>query len=302
MTEISESVYFRSDDRNIGIQWLQDNELAGYVLPPRGHWVQVFPDWAHLARNGLSAKALQNSPGLLVYYYFADERLWSFCIHRNGKAWFQYECIWMVDEFVCEGVDPTEAADLFGVPASEFESLLYTGPGGASWQAMADNAAELAHLVELPNFAFASFDYAEEDATISGLSKFFVGPDTGYDAELETDDDSPGAANSRDPSPDVQPDRRGDDAPWQAVYDLARNFLQHLHDQELIELTLNSQLARDRLVERLTKTVLENPVSSDSQVLHHWLECLLTAPEIVDVFATDDMLADAYHRAKSSLE
>ena len=301
MTEISESIYFKADDRRAGVQWLEANELSGYVLPARGQWVQVFPDWAHLAQNGQSAKALQNSSGLLVYYYYADERLWSLCIHRDGEAWFQYECIWMVDDFVAQGAEIEDVANVLDVSPPKLNSLLYTGPAGISWQSAADNAAELADLLSLPNYAYASFNYTEQDAATTDTHKYFVSPDTGYDVDVdESTADSDSSNHNATPTP--EPARRDDDAPWKAVYELARGFLQNLYDEELIELTLDSQLARDRLVERLTKTIIENPVSRDSQVIHHWLDNLMTAPEIVDIFATDDMLADAYHRAKDDIQ
>lgn len=312
MTEFSESVYFQASDRSAGIQWLKDNDLAGYVLKPRGDWVQVFPDWEHVP-DDKTIELLSNSEGLVVYYYFAEEQFWSFSLYRDGELDFRYECIWLVDEYALDGKSIDEAASLLEVPADELDEVIHRD-GSASWDDLAENAAGLANLLELPNHAFASFSYADEDAAETGLDEMFVGPTTGYDLDLE--DDEPGAEEPMGPGDiDVpedfelpeseappEPEKPGGDAPWQHVYALASNFLQHLEDDDLVEYTLDSQLARDRLVERLTQLIIDNPVRDDNQVLEFWFDELMDCPEVVDIFATDQMLQDVYDKARQDVE
>lgn len=300
MSEFSESVYLRASEREAGVEWLRDNQLAGYVLEPRGNWVQVFPDWGKERNSEVKKAAMQRSSQLAIYYCFAVEQRWAFAVYQEGERKFEYECIWEIDVYEIDGITIDELAGLFDVAADELGSLLYTGGGDRSREELMDNAAEFADLLGLPNYAWASFEYADMDAEATGMDEFYVEMATGD----EDDEESEQEANSEVeiPSAPVPPPEVDEDAPWQPVYELASHFLKHLHDEELIELTLDSRLARDRLVETLTRTVIENPISHDSQVLHHWFENLMTAPEIVDVFATDDMLADAFERAKEDVE
>lgn len=307
MNEFSESVYIRTDDRADGVRWLEDNELAGYVLEPRGDWVQVFPDWEELSDQETMA-LMENSSGVLVYYYFAEDQFWAFNLYHEGQLEFRYECVWLVDEYHADGVDVEEAAQILEVDAGELDAALYTGEGGGSWDERAEDAARLADLLELPNYAFASFDYVDADAEATGLDEMYVGPETGYGLhEPPTAEEIVGGEvelpsvleMSEEPEQPVELD---DDVPWKGVYELASQFLKLLHDDELIELTLDNRLARDRLIERLTNTVIENPISSDSQLLDHWFEEMMTCPEIVDIFATDEMLEEAYWSAKGEID
>lgn len=376
MTEFSESVYIRSSERADGVEWLAGNDLTGYVFESRGDWVQVFPDWNHLSDEE-TYRLLRNSEGVLLHYYFAEEQFWSFSIYREGALDFRYEGIWLVEEYATDGKDIDTVAELLDVSADELGQVIRSCDESPAWDELAEDAAKFADLLELPNYAYASYDYADDDA--ESLAKYFVGPggqtaglgasdldfgdgETNLDelgaADLASlleaagsgdDDGDAGEANDLDdggadlfealgaagaldhgsndqsatdaeatvgdesdesPVTDGAPDlsgsgpiRRADgDAPWQGVYDLASQFLRRLDDDELIELTLDSELARDRLVERLTQAVIDNPVSRDSQVLGHWFEELMTCPEIVDVFATDAMLEEVFEQAKRDVE
>lgn len=306
MSEFSESIYIRSAKRSTGVKWLEDNDLAGYVLEPRADWVQVFPDWGEISDDAAKAVAMQKAEELVVHYRFAADHLWSFMVSQDGESRFRYECIWEIDEHTIKGIDVEELAALLGVAKPKLDAVIYLGEGEATWEELMDNAVEFAVLLSLPNSAWASFDYAEIDAAVTGMKEYYVPrQEEGEEADNSISSSSmPNVSPLREeapPEPAPTP-KAGSDAPWQAVYDLASHFLKHLHDQELIELTLDSRLVRDRLVERLTMTVIENPVSSDSQVVHHWLDNLMNSPEIVDVFATDEMLTDAYSKAKSDLQ
>ncbi len=307
MSEFSESVYIHTSQRADGIQWLRDTGTEGYVLEPRGNWVQVFPAWPRGLDDEVKDTCLKKSSGLVLYYRFDADRCWSFVLYREGKALFSYQCLWDDGACAMEGGSVEELAALLAVSDADLNQLLPDDGSDRSWEQLMDNAAEFADLLGLPNYAWASFEYADLDADMTGLDELFVDAD----GEDEDEDEGNGDGDSTPPTnssampnatPPAEPLRSPDvDAPWQAVYDLASHFLKHLHDEELIELTLDSRLVRDRLVERLTKTVIENPVSSDAQVVHHWLENLMTAPEIVDIFATDDMLSDAFMRAKEDV-
>ncbi len=305
--EVSESVYLRTTERAEGVAWLESQSLPGYVLEPRGQWLQVFPDWRGLDDPTNSAKALKALPSEAIYYYFAEQQLWSLGLYRDGEPVFRYECIWMIDDFSLEGLELDEVADTLDLDSSFLEEVFYIGDGPIGWDQLAENAAQFADAAGLPNHAFASFELIDEDAEQSGMDRYFVGPSVGYDAEVKEPSPShvEDAASSGDSPPKLglseEPKRVGGDAPWQKVYDLASQFLQRLHDEELIELTVDNRLARDRLIERLTTTVIENPIATDEQVLNYWLNDLMTCPEIVDIFATDAMLAEAYQGAKGDV-
>ena len=292
MSECSESVYIKTVRRDDGVAWLRKNGLAGYVLKPHGDWVQVFPDW----RKGTEEHYLGRTSGVVVHYCFDAEQCWSFAVHRDGERMAEFECHWEAGEPAKDSVDVEQISALLEVPSADLEPLLDTD-GKDGWECLMDDAAEFAEVVGLPNSAWASFEYVDMDAELTGMDELYVG--------VEEDDEKEEQTSSVAPSPEPAPKpvrRPGSEAPWQAVYDLASHFLKNLHDDELIELTLDSRLVRDRLVERLTKTVIENPVHSDDQVVHHWLDNLMDAPEIVDIFATDEMLADALRRAKDHLQ
>ena len=311
MTEFSESIYIRGSKRARGVQWLRDNDLAGYALEPRGEWIQVFPDWNHLSDDE-SRELLANSSGLLIHYYYAEDQFWAFSVYQQGDLEFRYESIWLVDEYVAEGRDIDEVADILEVPADDLGDVIRDSSESPSWDELAEDAARLADLLKLPNYAFASFMHAED----MGLEESYAGPETGWAAAegIDGDDANEEADGAGEPGggieipdeidvpepPESVPD--GADAPWQRVYELASYFLKGLHEQELIELTVDNRLARDRLIERLTKTFIDNPVSGDSQLLGYWFDELMTCPEIVDVFATDDMLEDVYRQAKDEVD
>ena len=304
--EVSESVYLKTSERADGVAWLEGQSLPGFVLEPRGGWLQVFPDWRGLDDPTNSAKALKALPGEAIYYYFAEHQLWSLGLYRDGEAIFRYEDIWMIDDFSREGLELSELADLLDLETSLLEEVFYQGDGPVEWDDLAANAARFADAAGLPNHAFASFELVDEDAADTGMDRFRVGPDVGYPVEVESPQPTssspqpPSSSPDAATSPPVEPRGNGD-APWQMVYNLASQFLQQLHQQELIELTVDNRLARDRLIERLTNTVINNPIANDEQVLNYWLNDLMTCPEIVDIFATDDMLADAYAEAKRQL-
>lgn len=298
MSEFSESVYIRSSNRETGVQWVNQCRMSGYVLKPRGNWVQVFPDWGDFSDFDKKHRAMARSEGILIYYCYAADHLWSTVVYQEGKPLFKYECAFEVDEFDLEGISVDELATLLDADAAELRPLFYTGGGEASWEELADNAALFADAVGLPNYAFASYSYADMDADLTGLDKLFVDrdadePASSYDDDFDDDDelDSP------------EPTRKGDGgAPWQAAYELASHFLKRLHDEELLELTFDTRLARDRLIERLTKTVIYNPVSSDTQVVQHWLDSLISSPEIVDVYASDDELLEILRLAMEDVQ
>ena len=303
MSEFSESIYLRSSDRDAGVQWLISNDLVGYVLEPRGGWLQVFADWADDSEDDDRTLSMENSVGTLVYYCFAEDFLWSFMVYQDGEPFFGYECAWDLDEYQIAGVPVEKLAEKFDLPSVKLKKIFYTGgEDGKSADELKANAAELADLLELPNYAYASFHYADIDAADTGLSEFYVDPERGGATPRQTPPPEQHHSPSTPQTPSTPKVKQEDSAPWQAAYNLASHFLKRLHDAEHIELNFDTRLARDRLIERLTKTVIYNPVSTHKQVVHHWLESLMKSPEIVDVFATDDELMEIFEEAMKDVE
>lgn len=289
MRELSESVYFLTRNRRDGIDWLETVGIVGYVLRPKGQWLQVFPGW-DVDDQDKKQRALSKTDGLVLHFFYDTDRRWSATFFYDGEKLSNYECAFDSADCSSSGALPEQVAAKLEASPEELEEI-FDEEISEGWQERADRAAQLADLLALPNYAFASYRYADMDAEVTGMCDLFV--------DLRDDDDErkstePPAANGAP----TEPKQSGDaGAPWQAAYDLASQFLKRLHDEEFIELTLDSRLVRDRLIERLTKTVIENPISSDTQVVAHWLDNLMEAPEIVDVFATDDMLLETFRQA-----
>ena len=292
MRELSESVYFMTRNRRAGVNWLQEVGIVGYVLRPKGQWLQVFPGW-DVEDKKRKQQVLRETEGLVLHFFYDTDRSWSASFFHDGEELSNYECAF--DSAHCDlvGEVPEQIAAKLDVSPAELSEIL-DEEVAEGWQERAERAAQLADLLALPNYAFASYRYADMDAEVTGMSELYVDlPDD--DEEESALDDGPSEPAEAAPA---EPKQRGDgSAPWQAAYNLASQFLKRLHDEEYIELTLDSRLVRDRLIERLTKTVIENPISNDTQLVAHWLDNLMEAPEIVDVFATDDMLIDAFRQA-----
>ena len=311
MAQFSECVFVRSSSRSEGIRWLKDNELSGYVLPPENEWVRVFPQWEHVPDEE-TIDLLVNSSGLLLYCYFAEQQYWAASLYHRGSLDFRYEAVWLVDEYAVDGKSTADVAALFDVDVEELNSTFRSPDSSPSWEELVDDAIRFADLLGLPGDIWMTVDEALSTSPDTDAEDVLVGPGFGYGLEepvangeahsMEVPSE-PSAQNDDAPqSEEPAATTPQEDAPWQSLYELAANFLRKLEDDELIEWTLDSQLARDRLTERLTNLIIENPVSRDSQVIEYWFDELLECPEVVDIFATDEMLEDAYFQAKDEVE
>lgn len=329
MTEFTEAVYFRSDDRQKGVDWLEEIHLAGYVLEPVNGWVQLLPDFAEFSDYGEKLAAFGRSKGLAIDYAYASEHVWSCVFFLDGKPIFGYECAFELQEYTLEGIPPEELAGLLGLDAGEFSALFFAAGEAPPKEELKRNAHRLAELLRFPNYKMASFDYVDDSDPV--MAENFVWNDidefdfTDFDAlEASLDEGAVGkgddsrenvktkrvSAIDRDALDEGEEDTASEgsrkprkvrtseeDAPWQVLYNVANKFLELLFQEDLFELTFDTELARDRLTERLTKAAMHSPVAGPEQLAALWLDQMMSCPEVDDVFATDEELLRQLNQA-----
>lgn len=323
MSEVSQCVYLRTNDREIAAQWLRRAHYTGYALAPQKGWAQCLVKWRQPFDLAEKNRAVAFAPGLAIYFCYAAETHWSFIAYHDGEPLFGYRCCWEDDEYQAQGIDIADLATLLEVSETHLLELLYTGDDDASWEELADNASGFANLLELPNTTFASFEYAHPDAEAMGMTQYFVVPDLDADEdsfELSDLDDLDDLLNELDlldeldlpferrttqepstPKPSLLTKSSAPNSPLNSAYQLANAFLDRLHREETIELALDTPLVRETLVERLTDVAIHNPVSNDRQLAHHWLEALLESPEVVDVYASDEALLSSLRQTMEEI-
>ena len=314
MSELTETVYIRGADRKLAVHWLENSGLAGYALHPKEGWIQVLPDFSDITEFSEKLETFSEAPGLTIDYCFAADHVWSMLIFVDGAPIFAYECAFEVEEYTLDGIPPEELADLLSLDPDELTGLLYTGGANLSQDALRANAGKLARLLGLPNHSFASFHYVD-DADEEFADLFVMPPFDEFDfAAFERVSGSDFQEPRRDvptqklaavpsaPDAPPAPEKSADQAPWQALYDVANKFLELLHTEELFELTFDTRLTRDRLTERLTKAAIHTPVAGPEQLAALWLDQMMDCPEVDDVFATDDEILATLHQAMASVQ
>lgn len=325
MTEFTEAVYFRSDNRQKGVTWLEKVGMAGYVLEPVDGWVQLLPDFTDVVDYGEKLEAFSHAKGLVIDYSYASEHAWSCVFFLDGKPIFGYECAFELQEYTLEGIPPEELAGLLGLNTEDFVPLFFVEGAGleSEKEELKKNAHRLAELLKLPNYKWASFDYVDDSDPKMAENFVWAYVEEGFDftdfdslaaaldeprrnvetrkiPALDVPDQKPkGSSREEAPKPVKKQD---DEAPWQALYNVANKFLELLHEEELFELTFDTQLTRDRLTERLTKAAMDSPVAGPEQLAALWLDQMLDCPEVDDVFASDDELLQKLLKAMEATQ
>ncbi|WP_138495020.1 hypothetical protein [Paenibacillus pinistramenti] len=97
MSEFSQSYHLKSSDSAAAVQLLEQAGKGGIVFPARSGWVTfVVEDAEFIADEAI----VSLNPGLLVYYFYAEDHGWGAQVFNQAELVFDYECEWEEDMIV----------------------------------------------------------------------------------------------------------------------------------------------------------------------------------------------------------
>jgi hypothetical protein len=99
MSEFSESFHLKTLYQTKAVNLLRDAEMTGYVYGEQNGWVTFVVEYRG---KNVDEVISELNPGILVYYVYLEDHMWTLKIYNKDELVFDFEANWAGEGLVIE--------------------------------------------------------------------------------------------------------------------------------------------------------------------------------------------------------